>query len=62
VFIFQEEELLPQTRVEQPAATKELSFKLETWSHGGLRYYLVGDASAVDIKTLAGLLKSAAGA
>ena len=61
VFIFQEE-FLPHTRVEQPAATKELSFKLETWTHGGLRYYLVGDASALDIKTLAGLLKSAAGA
>ena len=61
VFIFQEE-FLPQTPVDQLAATKELSFKLETWSHGGLRYYLVADASAVDIKTLAGLLKSAAGA
>ena len=60
VFIFQEQ-FFPYTRAEQPGATKELPFKLETWSHGGLRYYLLGDASAGDIKSLAGLLKGAAG-
>jgi hypothetical protein len=32
---------------------------METWSQGGLRYCVVGDAAATDINSLAELLKSA---
>jgi hypothetical protein len=38
---------------------KELSFHLETWSHAGLWYCLVGDVSATDMDNLAELLKGA---
>jgi anti-sigma factor RsiW len=41
-------------------ATKELSFSMETWSQGGLRYFVIGDASAADIDGLARLFKSGA--
>jgi anti-sigma factor RsiW len=41
------------------AANKELSFSVETWSHGGLRYFVIGDANAADIDSLAKLFKSA---
>jgi hypothetical protein len=39
-------------------ANKELSFSMETWSQGGLRYFVIGDASTVDIDGLARLFKS----
>ena len=42
------------------SATKELSFSMETWSEGGLRYFAIGDASAADIDSLAKLFKSGA--
>jgi hypothetical protein len=45
---------------ENAPAKKELSFNVETWSHGGLRYFVIGDASATDIHNLAELLKRAA--
>jgi anti-sigma factor RsiW len=32
---------------------------METWSQGGLRYFVIGDASAADIDTLAKLFKAA---
>jgi anti-sigma factor RsiW len=60
VFIFQEG-TLPNVPTEQPKAMRELSFNMETWNHGGLRYYVVGDASTVDIRNLSELLKRAAG-
>ena len=59
VFIFQDVALRGKWN-EQPAVTKELSFSMETWSQGGLRYFVVGDASATDIDNLVRLLKSAA--
>jgi anti-sigma factor RsiW len=31
---------------------------METWSQGGLRYFVVGDASAADINDLAKLFKT----
>jgi anti-sigma factor RsiW len=33
------------------------TFNMETWSQSGLRYFVIGDASAADIKTLAKLLQ-----
>ena len=58
VFIFQDEAIrgkwdgLSHLR-------REHSFNMETWSQGGLQYYVVGDASATDIDNLAKLLKTA---
>ena len=38
---------------------KESSFNMESWSHEGLRYFLIGDASGDDIRKLAEMLKKA---
>ncbi|MGH9499355.1 MAG: anti-sigma factor family protein [Terriglobales bacterium] len=40
-------------------AARELSFSMETWSQGGLRYFVIGDAGPDDIDRLAKLFKSA---
>jgi anti-sigma factor RsiW len=59
VFIFQEK---PQSRF--PAGntrSRNLTFDVETWGAGGLRYFLVGDADPNDIHQLGELLKAAAG-
>ena len=58
VFIFQEAALRGKWDERSPV-TRELSFSMETWSQGGLRYCVVGDAAATDINSLAELLKSA---
>src|SRR5246500_1963842 len=59
VLVFQEGSL--RARLDENApAKKELSFNVETWSHGGLRYFVIGDASAIDVHNLAELLKRAA--
>jgi anti-sigma factor RsiW len=56
VFIFQERELPPglTNNVFKP---KGLSFSMESWSQNGLRYFVVGDASADDIDRLCKLFK-----
>jgi anti-sigma factor RsiW len=59
VFIFQEAALRGKWDERSPV-TRELSFNMETWGQGGLRYCVVGDAAATDINSLAELLKSAA--
>jgi len=61
VFIFQEGSLRGRWDEESPV-TKELSFNMETWSQGSLRYCIHGDAATADISNLAELLKHAAGA
>jgi anti-sigma factor RsiW len=58
VFVFQERSL-PVRLNESSLAPKNLSFNMETWSQGGLRYFVIGDASAADIGSLAKLLKNA---
>jgi len=35
-----------------------VSFNMETWSQGGLRYFAIGDTSAADIDSLAKLFKA----
>jgi anti-sigma factor RsiW len=60
VFIFQEGSLRGRWDEGSPV-TKELSFNMETWSQGSLRYCILGDAAAADINNLAELLKRAAG-
>jgi len=42
---------------ENSLAPKQLSFNIETWTQGGLRYFVIGDASAGDIDSLARLFK-----
>jgi anti-sigma factor RsiW len=59
VFVFQEGSLRVKLEENAPAR-KEVSFNVETWSHGGLCYFVISDASAVDIHNLAELLKRAA--
>jgi hypothetical protein len=45
---------------ENSLAPKNLSFNMETWSQGGLRYFVIGDTSVADINSLAKLFKTAA--
>src|SRR5258708_12576885 len=58
VFVFQERSL-PARLDENSLSPKKLSFNMETWSQGGLRYFVIGDASAADIDSLAKLFKVA---
>jgi anti-sigma factor RsiW len=58
VFVFQER-ALPARLDENLVSPKKQPFNMETWSQGGLRYFVIGDASAADIDGLAKLLKQA---
>jgi anti-sigma factor RsiW len=59
VFVFQERSL--RARLDDNSlSAKNLSFNVETWSQGGLRYFVIGDASAADINSLAKLFRTAA--
>jgi anti-sigma factor RsiW len=60
VFVFEERalSLKLQARLDEPSS-KPLPFNLETWSQGGLRYFVIGDASAADINRLAKLFQAA---
>ena len=61
VFIFQERALrVPAGLDGNSASPKKFPFNLETWSQGGLRFFVIGDASAADIDGLAKLFKTAA--
>jgi anti-sigma factor RsiW len=40
--------------------SRKLAFSSETWTEGGLRYFIIGDASPSDIQQLSELLRSAA--
>jgi anti-sigma factor RsiW len=57
VFIFQEGSLQSELH-EDAKADKRLSFNVESWSRGGLRYFVIGDAAAADIDGLARLFKA----
>jgi len=58
VFVFQERSLRAKLGGNS-LSLKNLSFNGETWSQGGLRYFVIGDANAADISDLAKLLKTA---
>jgi anti-sigma factor RsiW len=58
VFVLQER-LLPAELDKKSLSPKKLPFSMETWSQGGLRYFVIGDASAADIDSLAKLFKAA---
>ncbi len=58
VFVFQERSL-PASLDKNSLLPKKLPFNMETWNQGGLRYFVIGDASAADIDSLARLFKAA---
>jgi len=58
VFVFQER-LLPAKLDENFLSQKKLPFNMETWSQGGFRYFVIGDASGTEIAVLAQLFKAA---
>jgi anti-sigma factor RsiW len=58
VFIFQNRADRRFTSGDGPS--KDLTFNVETWTEGDLRYFVIGDANADDIRKLSELLKLAA--
>jgi anti-sigma factor RsiW len=42
------------------ATASKLAFNVESWSEGGLRYFVISDASSADVHELSQLLRSAA--
>ena len=60
VFIFREASL-PGYLDTGTRASKETSFSVESWSQGGLRYFVMGDASPADIENLANLFRGSKG-
>ena len=59
VFIFQNRAELSRLN-SGSSLSRELAFNTETWSEGGIWYFVVGDASPSDVHDLSELLKSAA--
>jgi anti-sigma factor RsiW len=59
VFVFQNRSLGDRLG-QNSLSPKKLPFNMETWSQGGLRYFVIGDASASDIDALAKLFKAVA--
>jgi anti-sigma factor RsiW len=59
VFIFQEQSAGIPFSAASSTSTK-LAFHVETWSEGGLRYFIVSDAPASDVHALSELMKRAA--
>ena len=57
VFIFPED--MVQLN-EKGDVTKERTFNVDTWTQGGLRYIVLSDVAAADIRSLSALLKNAA--
>jgi anti-sigma factor RsiW len=58
VFVFQDRSLsLPAGLNGNSFTPKDVSFNMETWSKDGLRYFVIGDASAADIDRLAKLFR-----
>jgi len=57
VFIFQERALENVSRDE--TAQSALSFNVRSWSHDGLRYFVIGDASSQDLDKVSELIKAA---
>jgi anti-sigma factor RsiW len=58
VFIFQDQPGMIQLTMGL-TTERELDFNAETWSEGGLRYVVVGDAGPADIHALSDLMRNA---
>jgi len=59
-FIFQNRAELNRLNSGSSSLRRKLAFSSETWTEGGLLYFVVGDASPSDVYDLSELLKSAA--
>jgi anti-sigma factor RsiW len=64
VFIFPERSLSRSSKLsasldQNSASPKPLPFNTETWSQGGLRYFVISDASVADIDSLEKFFKAA---
>src|ERR1700688_4261160 len=57
VFVLPERSL--PGKLDNSFSPQKLPFNLETWSQGGLRYFVIGDASIADIDSLGVLFKAA---
>ena len=57
VFVFQDRSLAARLDGNALAPEKQ-PFNIETWSQGGLRYFVIGDASTADLDSLAKLFKA----
>jgi len=57
VFIFPERDA--ESRGLPSGAANAVSFNAESWTHNGLRYFVIGDASPADIQALSKLLRDA---
>ncbi len=55
VFIFSDRAEMPRLAT---GPVNEVSFNVESWTKNGLRYFVVGDASADDIRALSKLLRN----
>lgn len=60
VFLFQDRSGRFRPMSGRDTLSKQLSFTVETWSEGGLRYFVIGDTGPDDIRKLSDLMKSAA--
>ncbi len=58
VFVFQERTLPSHLAAESFSSPKNAPFNMGTWSQGGLRYFVIGDASGADIDGLAKLFRT----
>lgn len=58
VFIFQERAV--GNALAHDSVENALSFNVRSWIHNGLRYFVIGDASAGDLDKLSELMKAAA--
>jgi anti-sigma factor RsiW len=58
VFIFQDRAVGRDLGLSS-RSQKELSFNIESWNQDGLRYFVIGNASGDDIRSLTNLLKNA---
>jgi anti-sigma factor RsiW len=58
VFVFQERSFAARLD-KDPVSPKQLTFNMQTWTQGGIRYFVIGDASAANIDSLAKLFKAA---
>jgi anti-sigma factor RsiW len=57
IFIFQER--AAGSVMAHDSVENALSFNVRSWSHNGLRYFVIGDASAQDLDKLSELMKAA---
>jgi anti-sigma factor RsiW len=58
VLVFQERSLKLPASLDNNFLSPKNPFNMETWSQGGLRYFVIGDASTADIDNLAKLFKA----